>query len=68
MTPTCRHPRQRIAVLRDFSREQRCADCGALVFRLPPANPTDAELFTEAERRRAMLAAGWPLSPNQPKR
>jgi hypothetical protein len=61
----CRHRRQRIAVLRDFSREQRCADCGALVFRLPPANPTDDELLTEAERRRSMLANGWPLTPNR---
>jgi hypothetical protein len=47
----CRHTRQRVIVLRDFNREQRCVDCGALVFKLPPANPSDAELLSEAVRR-----------------
>ena len=61
MSGKCRHARQRIVVLPDFTRRQICEDCRALVFRLPPANPTDRELLAEAERRRAMLADGWPL-------
>lgn len=61
MTARCRHPRQRIITLRDFNREQRCVYCGALIFRLPPANPTDAELLEQVKRRR-MLADGWPLN------
>jgi hypothetical protein len=66
---TCRHVRQRVFVLRDFNREQRCVTCGALVFRLPPVDhASDAELLTEAERRRSLLLAGWPLTPNPPKR
>jgi hypothetical protein len=66
MTRPCRHHRQEIVLLRDFKREQRCLDCGAVVFRLPPANPTHAELRAEAERRHALLAQGWPLTPNGP--
>jgi hypothetical protein len=53
----CRHHRQRVIVLRDFNREQRCTGCGVLVFRLPPANPSDSELGTEAARRQLMLSA-----------
>jgi hypothetical protein len=41
---TCRHLRQRILVLRDFNREQRCSDCNVLIFRLAPVNPTDDEI------------------------
>jgi hypothetical protein len=66
MTRPCRHLRQEIVVLRDFTREQRCCDCGAVVFRLPPANPSNAELRAEAERRRTLLAKGWPFVPNRP--
>lgn len=63
MTGRCRHPRQRVITLRDFSRRQVCSICGALVFKLAPQNWTDSELKVEAERRARMLANGWPLTP-----
>lgn len=66
MTRPCKHPLTEIVTLRDFKREQRCTDCGAVVFRLPPANPTHAELRAEAERRDVLLTQGWPFTRNPP--
>jgi hypothetical protein len=56
----CRHIRQRVVTLRDFTRRQICSDCNTIVFRLPPANPSNSELLAESERRKRLLGTGRP--------